>query len=268
MIAVEEPKLITSVSLVDITAVLLVGGAGTRLRPVVSDRPKSLAEIGGRPFLAFLLDELAASGLRRAVLCTGYLGDHVEAAFGSNYDSLSLTYSREPEPLGTAGALAYCAGRLGSDPVLVLNGDSYCETNLPAFLSWHLARKSPASLVLTKVPNVSRYGRVMLGAGGEIVRFEEKTAQALPTEAVGWINGGIYLLAKKTLSTLLRGRALSLEREVFPALVGQGLAGYTGGGRFLDVGTPASYGEAQYFFSKIRRTRASGRSLTSGRSRP
>ena len=116
----------------NIEAAILAGGLGTRLRSVVPDRPKVLAEIGGRPFIEILLDQVAAAGIRTAVLCTGYLGDQIEARLGTRRGPLALRYSREVEPLGTGGALRLALPMLASDTVLVLNGDSYCDADLRA----------------------------------------------------------------------------------------------------------------------------------------
>src|ERR1041384_4288401 len=121
----------------DITAAVLAGGFGTRLRSVVADRPKVLAEIGGRPFLSYLFEQLAANGCRSVVLCTGYLGEQVYRIYGEQYGSLGLRYSQEAQPLGTGGALRFALGQFASDPVLVLNGDSFYGTDLKAYREWH-----------------------------------------------------------------------------------------------------------------------------------
>ena len=121
-------------SLADLTAAILVGGFGTRLRPVVADRPKVLAEVRGRPFLAYLLDQAAAAGLKSVVLCTGYMGDRVQAVFGDTYGELHLTYSQEVVPLGTAGALHLALPLFASAPVLIMNGDSFCDNESASFL--------------------------------------------------------------------------------------------------------------------------------------
>src|SRR5687767_8460671 len=113
-----------------VTAAVLAGGLGSRLRPAVADRPKVLADVAGRPFLAYMLEQLAAAGMSRAVLLTGYRGDQVEAAFGPSFAGLRLAYSREPEPLDTAGALRYALPLLDRRTVLVLNGDSFCRLDL------------------------------------------------------------------------------------------------------------------------------------------
>jgi NDP-sugar pyrophosphorylase family protein len=228
------------------TAAILAGGLGTRLRGVVADRPKVLAEVRGRPFLAFLLDQLRAAGVGRAVLCTGYRGEQVRAAFGDRHGSLDLAYSQEPLPLGTGGALRRALPLLPSDPILVLNGDSFCDADLEGFWNWHLSQRAAASLLLVRVPDTARYGRVQVQEDGRVLRFEEKADAGGP----GWINAGIYLLRRSLVLEVPQGCTVSLERELFPAWIGRGLCGHASAGRFLDIGTPESYALAEQFFGE------------------
>ncbi|MBM4085930.1 MAG: galactokinase, partial [Planctomycetes bacterium] len=168
----------------NVTAALLAGGLGTRLRTVLPHRPKALAQVRGRPFLACLLDQLAAAGVRHAVLCTGHLGEQVQAEVGNAYGPLRLAYSQESAPLGTAGALRLALPLLSSASALVMNGDSFCDVDLNAFWRWHRERGAKASLVLAKVADTSRYGRVNVSADGAVLRFHEKGRESGP----GWIN--------------------------------------------------------------------------------
>lgn len=230
----------------NVTAAILAGGLGTRLRSAVADRPKVLAEVGGRPFLSCLFDQLVAAGLREVVLCTGHLGEQVQTAFGDTYRSLHLSYSREATPLGTGGCLRLAAPLFHSETVLVMNGDSYCDTDLNAFGDWHTQRQAKASLLLTHVEDTSRFGRVEL-AGDESVRgFTEKKAPGGP----GWINAGIYLVTSGFIEAIPAATTVSLEREIFPAWIGQGFFGNRALGRFIDIGTPESYGDAERFFAQ------------------
>lgn len=230
-----------------VTGVILAGGLGTRLRSIVADQPKVLAEVQGRPFLSHLLDQVAAAGLKCAVLCTGYMGDQVRSTFGESYGSLQLAYSRESSPLGTGGALRLSLPLLDSDLVLVMNGDSFCQADLRAFCSWHSARNAAATILLARVSDTARYGRVVADAHGHILRFEEKARDSGP----GWINAGIYLISRALVQTIPASRAVSLEREIFPSWIGQGLCAYPGEGRFLDIGTPESYATADQFFGSL-----------------
>ncbi|MBI2822669.1 MAG: nucleotidyltransferase family protein, partial [Acidobacteria bacterium] len=228
------------------TAAILAGGRGTRLRPVASDRPKALFEVAGRPFLARMLDQLDAAGIRSAVLCIGHLGDQIRAAFGASYARLRLLYSQESSPAGTGGALSRALPHFNSDPVLVMNGDSYCEVDLADLLAWHQTRGATGTLVLVRAADPERYGSVRVSAEGTIVSFVEKAGGVQG----GWVSAGIYLLSLSLLGTLPSRRPLSLEREVFPSWVGRGLYGYRSPGRFLDIGTPQSYAISQEFFVK------------------
>jgi NDP-sugar pyrophosphorylase family protein len=227
------------------TAAILAGGLGTRLRPVVADRPKALAAVAGAPFLARLLDQLVEARLDTVVLCTGHLGDQIENEFRDSYRGLRLIYSREGAPLGTAGALREALPRLAGDPVLVLNGDSFCRVDLGGFRSFHRDTRAEISIVLTEVPDASRFGSVTVDTQGCILRFEEKQTMRGP----GWINAGIYLLNHRVIEGIPAGAAVSLEREVFPAWIGSGLLGFCAEGPFLDIGTPESYAAAERFFA-------------------
>ena len=240
-----------------VTAFVLAGGFGSRLRAAVPDRQKVVAPVGGRPVLTRILDQLAVAGVRRAVLGVGYLADQVRDLLGRSYDGMELVYSEEPEPLGTAGALRHARGLFDGDPVLVLNGDSYVEANLAAFLGWHRARRATASLMLARVTDPTRYGTVETDPSGRVTAFREKAAGGQP--AAAWISAGVYLLSRAVIDDLPASVPASLERDVFPALVDAGLSAYRGGGRFIDIGTPESYTEAQDFFAPAPRAEEVGR---------
>lgn len=229
----------------DVTAAILAGGMGIRLRSVVADRPKVLAEVGGRPFIAYLLDQLTTAGIRRVIVCTGHLGTQVQEMFGDTYGDLRVVYSHEPVPLGTAGALRLALPLLRSDPVLVMNGDSYCQVDLGAFWTWHRERAAEASLLLAEVPDTQRYGRVLVDATGRVLSFVEKG----DGHGAGWINAGVYVLSHRVPETIPGDHAVSLEEEVFPAWIGRGLYGCRSNGRFVDIGTPHSYAVADEWFS-------------------
>lgn len=227
-----------------IPVAILAGGLGTRLAPAIGGRQKVVAEVAGRPFVAILLDQLAAAGFRDVVLCVGHRADEVEAALGETHGPLRLVYSREPEPLGTAGALRHARALLGAPEVTVLNGDSFCDVDFAAAWAWHRARGAAATLVAVEVPDASRYGRVEIDEDGRVRRFTEKQEDGRP----GWINAGIYLLEARLLAALPAGRALSLERDVIPGWTGGTLYGYRVRGRFIDIGTPGAYSAASLFF--------------------
>ncbi|MCA8941954.1 MAG: HAD-IIIA family hydrolase [Planctomycetes bacterium] len=230
------------------TALVLAGGAGTRLRAVVADRPKPLAEVAGRPFLSYVLDQLVDAGLRDAVICIGHLGEQIEAFYGDAYRSLRLYYSRENEPLGTAGALRLAMRWVDSDDVVVLNGDSHCGVELSEFLAWFERRSESAALVALDRDDLARFGQLRLDSGSRVRAFEEKGAM----RGRGWINAGIYAFT----SSLVRRWPtvpLSLEREVLPFLAADGgLPAWRAEAEFHDIGTPESFAVAQRAFAAER----------------
>lgn len=230
-----------------ITTVILAGGLGTRLRSVVPDRPKVLANILDRPFLAFLLDQLANADIRNVVLCTGYMGDDVYEKMGNKYKSLTLTYSKENYPVGTGGALRLALPHLNSDPVLIMNGDSFVNIDLTIYLDWFFKKNCQASLLLTNLPETGSYGKVIVGEDDLLLAFEEKGANSGP----GWINAGVYILKKSLIETIPVGTPFSLEREFFPKLVNKDLYGFRFDGKFIDIGTPETFSLAEDFFLSI-----------------
>ncbi|HYV97774.1 MAG TPA: nucleotidyltransferase family protein [Gemmatimonadaceae bacterium] len=231
--------------LANVTVAILAGGLGTRLRAVVADRPKALAPVNGRPFLAWLLSQAQGAGVPHAVVCTGHLGDQIESAFGTSFDGMSLTYSREPAPLGTGGALRRALPMLRSDPVLVVNGDSYCNADLRDFARAHDRRHADVSIMVTSVADAGRFGSVTLGANNRVQGFEEKVAG----RGKGWINAGLYLISRPLIERIPVGPAVSLERDAFPRWLGDQFFAYRSAGPFIDIGTPESYADAEKFFS-------------------
>jgi NDP-sugar pyrophosphorylase family protein len=228
-----------------LSVAILAGGLGTRLQGVVPDRPKVLASVHGRPFLCWLLDELGRQGVAEVVLLTGYRASEVKDALGDSYRGMRLGYSVEAQPLGTAGAVRQALPLLRAEQVLLLNGDSFCEVDLGAFRRSHERLAPQASLVLTHVPSTARFGQVETDGKGKVVRFIEKGARTGP----GWINAGLYLLERQQIAQLPVGIALSLENEVLPRWVEAGLvAEHKSRGRFLDIGTPESFAQAEGFF--------------------
>ncbi len=226
------------------TAAILAGGLGTRLRSVVADRPKVLAHIGQRPFIEYLLDQLADGGISVVVLCVGYKGDMVKEHLGNSYRGMRLFYSLESEPRGTGGALRLALPLLTAPTTLVMNGDSYCDAGLDGFLQWHHNRHSRATLMLAKTDDTRRYGRVDTDDRNRIVNFQEKAA----TTGAGWVNAGLYLLQQELIGDIPPDRSVSLEREMFPRWIPDGLHGYRSEGRLWDIGVPDAYAEAQSDF--------------------
>ncbi len=230
-----------------ITTVILAGGLGTRLRSVVPGRPKVLANILGRPFLTFLLDQLVLADVRDVVLCTGYMADEIDKQLGNTYKSLRLVYSRENVPLDTGGALRLALPHLNSDAVLVMNGDSFVDIDLTVYLDWFFKKNCQAALLLTNVTDTGRYGKVVVAEDGLLLAFEEKGFNIGP----GWINAGVCIMKKSLIATIPAGTPFSLEREFFPKLVDKGLYGFCFKGGFIDIGTPETFALAEEFFLSI-----------------
>lgn len=227
------------------TAMVLAGGLGTRLRAAVADRPKALAPVDGEPFLARVLDALAGAGCRRAILCTGHLAEQVEREFGSEHGGLELVHSREPGPLGTAGALRHALPRLLDHGAVVVNGDTFCDLDLAAFVAWARAEPATPALVAVEVDDASRFGALRLDGAERVVAFGEKAAAG-----TGLVNAGIYWLPARVLALLPPRRALSLERQVLPELLaGSGVRAFRTDAPFLDIGVPDAYASASAFFA-------------------
>jgi len=225
-------------------AIVLAGGLGTRLRGVVDDVPKSLAPVAGKPFLAWLLDALAAQGLHHVVLATGYRGDQIEAALGQTWRGMMLDYSREPEPLGTGGAVALALQRVDGEACLVLNGDTWLGLDYARFDAAVCAMDARLGVALAAVPDVSRYGAVRV-ADGRITGFAEKD-QTGP----GLVNAGVYRFSRSLLDGFPTGKAFSFERDVLvPAVAGEAVAGYVETEGFIDIGVPEDYRRVQTLFA-------------------
>ena len=220
---------------------VLCGGQGTRLRSVLVDRPKSMALVSGTPFLKLLLDQLRSQGVSDVILGTGYMAEKIEGYFGSgNKCAMRIRYSREEQPLGTGGALKL-AEPLISDPVLILNGDSYVDWSLDGMLELFKAKDADMVVVLQGVTDITRYGSVALDHQGRVTQFIEKGARGVP----GLINAGVYLLRKQIVRDLPAGTAISLERDVLPRLLECRVYGLVCTGLFIDIGLPDDLKRAQ-----------------------
>ena len=214
---------------------ILAGGLGTRLRPAIGSTPKAMAEVAGRPFLEHLLDRVTRDGFRRVCLLTGYGAEAIEGYFGTGHKrGLEIAYSQEPEPLGTGGALRLAASRFPDERFVVMNGDSLFQLPLRSLIDEHLHKGALATLALAQAAEPGRYGGVETDADGQVCRFVEKGE---PT-AGGLVNAGIYVIERSVLEAIPSGPAVSLEREVFPALVGEGLYAVAFDGPLVDIGVP------------------------------
>lgn len=229
-------------------AVILVGGQGTRLRPLTDTRPKPMMAVADRPFVAYQLDLLRRHGVRDVVFSCGYRVEALEGHFGdgSAY-GLNLRYVVDPEPLGTAGAIKNAESALSPRRrILVLNGDILTDLDLSALAAAHERSGALGTLTLTDVDDPSRYGLVRLYDNGRVEAFVEKPSedQLRPGEPFR-INAGTYLFEPEILAEIPAGINCSIERDVFPRLAeADKLAGFPATAYWLDIGTPESYLQA------------------------
>ena len=221
-------------TLAQIHVAVLAGGLGTRLRPVLTDRPKILAPIDGRPFIDYLFTWLASFGASKVVLCLGHLAENVTDYLKANPALFDVHISVESKPAGTAGALRLARPLLTSDPVLVLNGDSFVDADLGKALALHHALASPATLICPEVDDTSRFGSVDVDEKGGIVRFVEKGAAS----GAGFINGGIYFFSAAFLDEICGSGSRSLEYDVLAKQPSGRMHALTGRFRFVDIGLP------------------------------
>ena len=225
--------------MLDLPVIVLCGGLGTRLRSAVADRPKALAPVGQQSFLAVQLELLRDRGARHFVLCVGHMAEQIEAAFGDGSAlGVRIDYSRDGEKLlGTGGALKR-AERFFAPAALVVNGDTYIDVDLARLARVHAStRGALATLTLARVPDASRYGTVEV-KGDRVTGFREKSGT---TE--GWVNAGVYVIERELLAGVPADKAASLERDVFPAALRDGLtlAAFAQGESFTDIGTPDDF---------------------------
>jgi len=225
-------------------AIILAGGLGTRLRAVVSEVPKPLAPVAGRPFLALLLERLAERGMRRVILATGHLAEQVEATFGRRWAGMEVVYSVEREPLGTGGALRQAISALSGNAVHVMNGDTWLDFDPFALERFAASANKPLAMALAQVQDVSRYGAVEVREG-VVEAFREK-GETGP----GWINAGCYFLTADALGALPQRNVYSFESDVLrPRVMARHVAAFTETRGFIDIGVPEDYLRAQSLFA-------------------
>ncbi|MEU9962112.1 NDP-sugar synthase [Streptomyces sp. NPDC050982] len=227
-------------------AILLVGGKGTRLRPLTVHTPKPMVPAAGVPFLTHQLARARAAGVEHIVLATSYLAEVFEPHFGDGSSlGLHIEYVTEEEPLGTGGAIRNVASRLRSgpdDPVLIFNGDILTGLDIPALISTHRSSGADVSLHLTRVTDPRAYGLVPTDSSGRVQAFLEKpqTPEEIVTDQ---INAGAYVFRRSVIDAIPVGRPVSVERETFPELLASGahLQGMVDSTYWLDLGTPQAF---------------------------
>jgi mannose-1-phosphate guanylyltransferase len=220
-------------------AVILVGGQGTRLRPLTATVPKPVVTLVDRPFLTFMLEWLGGHGVEDVIMSCGFRADSLRAALGDgSAGGPRLRFVEEPEPRGTAGALKLAEPML-EERFLVLNGDVLTDIDLGAQIAQHEATSATATLALVPVPDPTAYGLVLIDDSRAVREFIEKPSpERIETNL---ISAGAYVLERSVLELVPPDRNVSIEREVWPRLVGAGLYGYPSDGYWLDIGTPGRY---------------------------
>ncbi len=233
-----------------VDAIILAGGLGTRLRDTVPHLPKPLAPIRGVAFLDLLLEQIEQSGVvKKIILALGYKADAVIERYSKRPRGLPIEFSVEEIPLGTGGAVVKALEKTDSSPFFVFNGDSYLACSLS-----EMVRKfrSPAMIAYTHVEESSQYGKLEIDPEGKITAFYEKQ----PILEAGFVNGGVYLFDPKIFERhsdygKMLPAVFSLERELFPQLIQEGLFGFHAEGIFSDIGTKDSYQKAQLLLEPL-----------------
>ncbi|MBR1550071.1 MAG: nucleotidyltransferase family protein [Bacteroidales bacterium] len=223
-------------------AIVLAGGFGTRLQSVVSDVPKPMAPVAGRPFLTYVLDRLGRQGYDHVVLATGYLHEKVEAFFGKEYQGIAIDYARELSPLGTGGAMVNALQHCHGEKVTVLNGDTLFDIDHNSLIDFAEEKHTRLAIVLRKVEDAGRYGSVEIDGDGRITAFREKD----PASGAGFINGGIYRVSRSLFDGYGVGQPFSFEKELMQQRFhDEKYYAYADGAYFIDIGIPDDYRRAQ-----------------------
>src|SRR5271157_5807161 len=220
-------------------AVILVGGQGTRLRPLTSTVPKPVVRLVDRPFIAYMLEWLRGHGIDDVIMSCGFLADGVRKVLGDGSQlGVRLRFVEEPDPRGTAGALKLAEPML-DERFLMLNGDVLTDIDLTAQIAQHEASGARATLALVPVSDPTAYGLVVLDEQQRVSDFVEKPSSGrLPSNL---ISAGAYVLEREIFELVVPDRKVSIEGEIWPLLVGDGLYGFPSESYWMDIGTPARY---------------------------
>lgn len=214
-------------------AIVLAGGFGTRLKEVVSDVPKPMAPVAGKPFLEYLLKDLEKKGIKHVILAVGYKKEIIKEYFKNIYESIEITYSEELTPLGTGGAIKKALKLAKEEDVFIVNGDTFFDVDLKRMKEFHTENKSILTVAVKEMENFDRYGSLII-KGNKIIEFEEKKKKDR-----GKINGGIYLI-KKDLLNRIEKEKFSFEKEILEDKRVEKYS-YESKGYFVDIGIPKDY---------------------------
>ncbi len=227
--------------------IILAGGLGTRLKSVVNDVPKVLADINGKPFLHYIIEKLCAQKVAHLILSVGYKHEMIEAFCKQQHPNLKISYALEEEPLGTGGGIALALQQAQSENILIINGDTFFHINYDQLWQLHKTHQSSFSVALKPMKNFDRYGSVIIDEKNRIKGFKEKQYQA-----EGTINAGVYLLNKKDFQKLSFQQKFSFEKDFMEMYFKDfGMYGFSFDNYFIDIGIPEDYYKAQQDFKTI-----------------
>lgn len=220
-------------------AIILAGGLGTRLRKVVPDAPKPLAPVNGRPFLDMLLESFDRSPhIGKVVLAIGYLAEAIKERYADTQYHFPVVFSYEESPLGTGGAVKKALHLLSGDDVIAINGDTYADVDIGALLKFHRKKNGVATIAVARKQESARYGAVAFDDNYKIHSFDEKS------DTSDFVNAGTLILRKSLFDSVEGGAVCSLEKDLIPEWLEQGVYAYIHQDGFIDIGTPESYAES------------------------
>lgn len=223
-------------------AIILAGGFGTRLKGIVSDLPKPMAPVNGKPFLEYLLSYLDNQGITHVILSIGYKSETITDHFGKRYKNISIDYALESEPLGTGGGILNALNFSECEDVLILNGDTIFNIEIKELYAFHRLKNSSLTVALRRIENGSRYGSVIIDNENRITAFSEKKEGL----ANVLINGGVYLLSKPTFINQTFPSKFSFEKDFLEARFGnENFFGKEFDSYFIDIGIPETFAQAQ-----------------------
>lgn len=220
-----------------IDALILCGGKGKRLRPLIKKCPKPMANIAGRPFLDIIIGYLRKYGISRIILGVGYKSKVIKDHYSKKDAGKGIRFSEEKIPLGTGGGIKKARHLIKSSPFLVLNGDSFCKVSLDGFMRFHKEKKAIASVVVAKARAQKDCGVITIDRTLRITAFNEKATAGRS----GFVNAGIYIFDKKIFGLMPDKKSFSLEKELMPNILGRKVYGYATNAKFIDIGTPERY---------------------------
>ncbi len=232
--------------MVDCDCIILCGGLGMRLRNVIGETPKVMAQVNGRPFLDLIIEHIKSQDIARIVLCTGYKADLIEDYYREHDFGMVIDFSREDEPLGTGGAVKNAQEVILSDPFFVLNGDSFLPTDFRGLLDFHNSKEALVSILASKADKAKDFGSLQIDASGQIINFQEK----IKNTEEPLVNAGVYCFDQEVFSRMPEGKKFSLEDDLFPVLVGNKFYGHCVNKEFVDIGTPERYESVKKDFKR------------------